>query len=147
MLSYKSWKEELDLSKLMFTLDNSPLEPEKPALSNFRGFIKDQTGAVDGRLQRVKEFIGDLASHPKATERLNLLDSHEGIRNDVMRMSSAHWDALEQSLEALPPKEHQRMGHALRWLHMHMKKLGSKYDRKENNLGQWASRFKNPKMP
>jgi hypothetical protein len=155
MISYKKWKEEFDISQIMQML-NSP-EPEQeqeapPQLADFKGFINDrmaprQNAATDARLQSVSEFVGDLASFPKAKERIEYLNSHGDIRDDIMTMNQSDWDRLEGTLDTMRPKDHQRMGHALRWLHMHMKGTGSKYNRKDNNLGQWAAKFRKSRTP
>lgn len=141
MIRYRKWKEDLDMDHLM-QMFNSPEQSKTPQLSDFKGFISDKVSATGGRLQTVKEFIGDLAAHPKAGDRIQLLNSHGDIRDDVMHMRPNDWTELEDSLQGLHPKEHQRMGHALRWLHMHMKSMGTSYNRKDNNLGQWAAKFR-----
>tara|TARA_Y100000034_G_scaffold117749_1_gene157590 strand:- start:34528 stop:35007 length:480 start_codon:yes stop_codon:yes gene_type:complete len=146
MISYHKWKEDIDMSRIMQML-NSPEQPEMPQLSDFKGFINDRVNARGGKSQAVKEFIGDLAAHPKARDRIQLLDAHGDIRDDVMHMRPNDWAEMEKSFEDLHPKEHQRMGHALRWLHMHMKSMGSSYNRKNNNLGQWKARFTKSRTP
>jgi|SaaInlV_165m_DNA_1040744.scaffolds.fasta_scaffold75886_2 hypothetical protein len=157
MISYQKWKEEFDISQIMQMLGNSPKEPEQeqeqePQLADFKGFINDrmaprQDAAKASRLQSVSEFVGDLASFPKAKERIEYLNSHADIRDDIMTMNQSDWDQLESTLESMHPKDHQRMGHALRWLHMHMKSMGMKYSRKDNNLGQWAAKFRKSRSP
>ena len=81
MISYQKWKEEFDISQIMQMLGNSPKEPEQeqeqePQLADFKGFINDrmaprQDAAKASRLQSVSEFVGDLASFPKAKNASN----------------------------------------------------------------------------
>lgn len=161
MISYKKWKEEFDMSHIMQMLGNSPEEPkqpEKPALADFKSFIKDKSAphakdATSGRLSSVKEFIGDLASIPNATNRRQYLNSHGDIRQSLMHMNDGNWAELEKSFPVkaddspMNDKEKQRMGRALLWLHKEMERFGTGYNRRTKNLSQYDASFRKSQLP
>jgi len=155
MISYRTWKEEFDMNQIMQMF--SP-EQEKPALANFKSFIDDRSAphreeAASGRMQMMKEFLGDLAGMTSAAQRIEHLNSHDAIREHLMHMNEKDWDALKDSLAGMAnnneilPKAHQKVGRALLWLHKEMRRFGTSYNRKTSNLSQYDASFRKSRSP
>jgi len=143
MINFNEWKQQRLHEEFNFQIGNLPEKPEEPDQSNnFRNFIDIRLANKSKRMQSIKEFIGSLASIPKASERRAFLDSHLDIRDDLAKMSESDWNKLEEEFKNLNPVEYRRLGHALKWLHMHMKSFGPKYNRRNDNLTQWNNSFR-----